>query len=62
MGNIIGNLTQGELVQVLGRLFQRVGERMDAGDFKDGVQASEVFDEVQKLITDLLSEFSDSPE
>ena len=59
MGNIVGNLTQGEVVQVFGRLFTRVGEKMDEGEYADGVQISEIIEQVQKMITDLLKEYAD---
>jgi len=59
MGNVVGNLTQGELVQVFGRLLERVGEEIDAGTYADGAQISEIIEQVQALITDLLKEYAD---
>jgi hypothetical protein len=61
MGNVIGNLTQGELIMVVGRLLGKIGEKVDAGDFKDGAQLSEIFDLVQGFATDVLSEYNDEP-
>jgi hypothetical protein len=58
-GNVIGNLTQGELVQVIGRLIVRLGEDIHAGKFEDGAQLSEIFDIVQATFTDALAEYSD---
>ena len=59
MGNVIGNLTQGELVQVLGRTLIDVGERMDAGEFQDGIQVGEVASIVQRIAGDLFAEYQD---
>ena len=62
MGNVIGNLTQGELWQVVGRLFIKIGEKVDAGEYSDGVSAGEIFDLGQGLIADLLKEYTDENE
>ena len=59
MGNVIGNLTQGELVIVIGRLVQQIGQDMHDGKFQDGAQIGEIFDLVQGVITDVLAEYSD---
>ena len=62
MGNVLGNLTQGELVQVVGRLMVRIGENIDAGKFndEDGIAFGDVVDIMQSLVTDALKEYSDT--
>jgi len=62
MGNVIGNLTQGELIMVLGRLLEAIGKKVDDGEFADGAQLSEIFDLVQGFASDLLAEYNDEPE
>jgi len=59
MGNIIGSLTQGELVQVLGRVVSKIGENMHAGMYSDGVQVSEYFELVQQFAKDAYEEYVD---
>lgn len=56
---LVGNLTVGEVVQVFGRTQVRIGERIDEGDFDDGVQLSEVLSELQKTAVDLYGEYQD---
>jgi hypothetical protein len=62
MGNVIGNLTQGELVMVLGRLLVKVGEKMHAGEFsdEDGASLSEILDLTGSLASDVLAEYQDT--
>lgn len=59
MGNIVGNLTQGELVQVLGRTIERIGKDMHEGKFSDGAQLSEITAHLQQTFTDAWSEYLD---
>jgi len=60
-GNVVGNLTQGELVQVLGRLVVSIGEKMHNGEFsdEDGIAFSEIMELGGKLASDLLAEYQD---
>ena len=60
-GNVIGNLTQGELIQVFGRVIEDVGGRIHRGEFsdEDGVSMSEIFDLISKFAGDLMGEYSD---
>ena len=59
MGIVHGNLTQGELVQVLGRLVVKIGEKMHSGEFEDGVQIGEIADLVKGLAEDAYKEYTD---
>jgi hypothetical protein len=60
MGIIHGNLTHGELFQVLGRTLVDIGERSDAGDFEDGIQIGEMLQIIQRMATDLYGEYTDT--
>ena len=59
MGNVVGNLSQGELVMVLGRMLERVGQDMHDGKFADGVQLDEITKHVSSTFTDAWAEYQD---
>ena len=61
MGNVIGNLTQGELVIVFGKLLQDVGQKMHEGAFsdEDGIAFSEIIQLGGTLASNLLAEYQD---
>ena len=59
MSNLIGNLTKGELVQVCGRLVERVGKKLDEGDIADKIELSEALAILQETAVDLMAEYSD---
>jgi len=60
-GNIIGNLTQGELVMVLGRLLEKIGQKMHNGEFsdEDGASLSEILELLGGLASDVMAEYTD---
>jgi hypothetical protein len=61
-GIVIGNLTQGELIQVLGRLVEQIGKDVESGKFNDegGIEAGDIIDLAQGFIADALKEYSDT--
>ena len=59
MGNVVGNLTQGELLQVFGRLLIKIGQEAEAGKYKDGIQANEYLDLISSLAGDAWNEYMD---
>ena len=61
-GNVVGNLTQGELVAALGRLIVAVGEKMHSGEFsdEDGASLSEIFALATGFTGDVFKEYQDT--
>ncbi len=60
-GVVIGNLTQGELVQVVGRLLETIGKKMHSGEFsdEDGVSLSDILSITGGLASDVMAEYTD---
>ena len=52
-------LKKGEIVQVLGRAVERVGQKLDDPDTPDEVTKEEISEIIRETIADLLSEYTD---
>ena len=52
-------LTKGEVVQVVGRLVENVGKKLDDTESPDKLTKNEVYELIRGFVYDLLQEYED---